>query len=218
MKQNSEHKRNVVYGVIGMIALFLFGGMFGYIINGANHINRSMMTEEQCIKLSNEITWNVQHGRYENLEKLNKIFSENCNDRDFREQPKPVVAPEAPAKMPSITCEAVEKLLGRRLESFSEDSTDAAEHIERAKIFANLSERGCAKNSGTYRDLAKKEIDIARALNDDHLDNQYEATEMVETYKRLQMQAEAEKMIEKAKKLTNPAIDFIIQLEKIIEE
>ena len=69
-----------------------------------------------------------------------------------------------------------------------------------------------------YKDLAKKEIDIARALNDDNLENRYEATEIVETYKRLQMQAEAEKMIEKAKKLTNPAIDFIIQLEKIIEE
>ena len=66
--------------------------------------------------------------------------------------------------------------------------------------------------------MAKKEIDIARALNDDNLNNEYEATEIVETYKRLQMQAEAEKMLEKAKKLTNPAIDFIIQLENIIEE
>ena len=45
-----------------------------------------------------------------------------------------------------------------------------------------------------------------------------QAKEIVETYKRLQMQAEAERMIEKAKKLTNPEIDFIIQLEKIIEE
>ena len=61
-------------------------------------------------------------------------------------------------------------------------------------------------------------MDIARALNNDSLDDKREATEMVETYKRLQMQAEAMKMIEKAKKLTNPAIDFIIQLEKIIEE
>ena len=41
---------------------------------------------------------------------------------------------------------------------------------------------------------------------------------MVETYKRLHMQQEAAKMLDKAKKLTNPAIDFIIQLEKIIEE
>ncbi|MBQ7409095.1 MAG: hypothetical protein IJV03_00865, partial [Alphaproteobacteria bacterium] len=74
------------------------------------------------------------------------------------------------------------------------------------------------KNTNVYKDLAKKEIDIARALNDDNLNNEYEATEIVETYKRLQMQAEAEKMLEKAKKLTNPAIDFIIQLENIIEE
>ena len=216
MKQYSEHKKNTVYGVIGMIALFVVGGMFGYIINGSNHINRSVMTEQQCISLSNKITNAVQWGKYDELERLNKIFSENCNDRNFNE-PKPV-AEEKTAKMPATTCEAVEKLLGKRLEDFEEDSTDASEHIERAKIFANLAERGCAKNSSIYKDLAKKEIDLARALNDDHLDNQYEATEMVETYKRLQMQAEAEKMIEKAKKLTNPAIDFIIQLEKIIEE
>lgn len=216
MKQSNEHKKNFAYGVIGMIALFVVGGMFGYIINGANHTNRSIMTEQQCIKLSNQITYAVQNARYDDLEKLNKIFSENCNDRNF-DEPKPVVEEEH-VKMPTTTCEAVEKLLGRRLEMFAEDSTDSENHIERAKIFANLSERGCAANSATYKNLAKKEIDIARALNDDRLDNKYEATEMVETYKRLQMQAEAEKMIEKAKKLTNPAIDFIIQLEKIIEE
>ena len=106
----------------------------------------------------------------------------------------------------------------QRLEDFPENDLNSETHIERAKIYANLSERGCAKNTNVYKDLAKKEIDIARALNDDSLENEQEATEMVETYKRLQMQAEAEKMLEKAKKLTNPAIDFIIQLEKIIEE
>ncbi|MBR5904394.1 MAG: hypothetical protein IKZ49_02560, partial [Alphaproteobacteria bacterium] len=144
MKQNSEHKKNSVYGVIGMIALFLVGGMFGYIINGSNHINHSVMTEQQCISLSNKITNAVQWGKYDELEKLNKIFSENCNDRDFREQPKPVVAEEKHVKMPTTTCEAVEKLLGKRLEDFKEDSINAQDHVERAKIFANLSERGCA--------------------------------------------------------------------------
>ena len=66
--------------------------------------------------------------------------------------------------------------------------------------------------------MAKSELEIARALNDDNLDDVEESVEIVETYKRIQMQAEAERMIEKAKKLTNPAIDFIIQLERIIEE
>lgn len=92
-------------------------------------------------------------------------------------------------------------------------------HIENAKIYANLSERGCSENSGKYKELAKQELEIARALTDDRIEESpRESVEIVETYKRLQMQHEAERMIEKAKKLTNPAIDFIIQLEKIIEE
>jgi hypothetical protein len=209
-----KNKQNHIYGIIGLVALFLVGGMLGYIANGITHTNKSVMTEQQCNTLSGKITNAVQWGKYDELEKLNKIFSENCNDRNF-DVPEQKAAEE---KLPSVTCEAVETLLLKRLNDFDEDDTFSEPHIERAKIYANLSERGCAKNTNVYKDLAKKEIDIARALNDDSLENEQEATEMVETYKRLQMQAEAEKMLEKAKKLTNPAIDFIIQLEKIIEE
>ena len=95
---------------------------------------------------------------------------------------------------------------------------ESFQHIENAKIYANLSERGCPENSEKYKQLAKQELEIARALNDDSVRDEEETTEIVETYKRIKMQAEAEKMIEKAKKLTNPAIDFIIQLEKSINE
>ena len=113
-------------------------------------------------------------------------------------------------------CQKIETVLKRRLYEF--DNPSAPAHIDNAKIYANLSERGCPENSGKYKDLAKQELEIARALNDDDMEDRHEATEIVETYKRIQMQAEAERMIEKAKKLTNPAIDFIIQLEKIIDE
>ena len=216
MKNTNTAKRDKVYGIIGLIGLVIVGGVLGYIINGATHTNHSVMTEQQCITLSKKITNAVQWGKYDELERLNKIFSENCNDRNFDEPEEE--QEEKPEKLPDLTCAAVEKLLLKRLDDWEEDSTESGPHIERAKIYANLSERGCAKNTNVYKDLAKKEIDLARALNDDNMDNRYEATEVVETYKRLQMQAEAEKMIEKAKKLTNPAIDFIIQLEKIIEE
>ena len=89
--------------------------------------------------------------------------------------------------------------------------------IDRAKIYANLSERGCAENSAKYVELAKQELEIARALEDDEFDD-YETIEVVETYKRLNMQAAAEEIFETAKKLTNPAIDFILEVEKIINE
>ena len=116
------------------------------------------------------------------------------------------------------TCEKIEKVLSKKLVNDDSD-TNAWNHINDAQVYANLSERGCPENSEKYKALASQELEIARALTDDNIEQEpNESVEIVETYKRLQMQAEAERMIEKAKKLTNPAIDFIIQLEKIIDE
>lgn len=288
-----KDRKNHVYGIIGLVALFLMGGIFGYIINGSDRINKSVMTEEQCQEISNRIGNALKSYSYDSMEKLNKIYSENCVDREFQKpQPKPEVKEE---KLPDTTCEAVEKLLknelsdeesmdwqehkhnadvylrlaqrgcdknkrmyqgkasreieiARALDEFGEmmdvkvadkqtcqeiedlllkklnrfdNMSNSEDRVERAQIYANLSERGCPENVVKYRDLARQELEIARALTDDRVEytnEQQEATKIVETYKRLQMQQEAAKMIEKAKKIANPAIDFIIQLEKIIEE
>ncbi len=112
------------------------------------------------------------------------------------------------------TCEQIETLL---LQKLPEANGISEYRIDRAKIYANLSERGCAENSAKYVDLAKQELEIARALEDDEFENQ-ETIEVVETYKRLNMQAAAEEIFETAKKLTNPTIDFILEVEKIINE
>ena len=285
-----ETRKNHVYGIIGMVVLFLMGVIFGFIINGSDHVNKSTMSKSDCRDIANQIISAAQNNRPALIEQLNKVYSENCLDRIF-EQPKPQPKVEE-KKLPETTCEAIEELLKHNL--YNEDNPDweAHEnnakvydklatngceknrekysqlsqrendianalknqdnvvtgdmptckqiervlipelqcvggyeicgypdvHIRNAKIYANLSERGCAENSQKYKELAKQELEIARALNDDNLRREEESIEIVETYKRLQMRAEAEKMIEKAKKLTNPAIDFIIQLEKIIEE
>ncbi len=112
------------------------------------------------------------------------------------------------------TCLIIENLL---LEQLPPANADSEYRIIRAKIYANLSERGCNENSEKYIALAQQELEIARALEDDEFDND-ETIEMVETYKRLNMQAAAEEIFETAKKLTNPAIDFILEVEKIINE
>ncbi len=290
MKEN-QNKKSGVYGVIGAIALVLIGGIAGYIINGSDHVNRSTMTETQCKDLARKIVNATDDVEPDFIAQLNKVYSENCLNRDFEEskpQPKAEVkqlpqetcaaieellkaqladenslyAPEhrnnfevytklaekgceknkekylklaqrendiakalataEPEPMPiedfseQPTCEQIESLLSRRLGSWDLDRSDR--RIERAKIYANLSERGCPENSEKYKALAAQELEIARALYDDDLNDRNESIEIVETYKRLQMQQEAARMIEKAKKLTNPAIDFIIELEKIIEE
>lgn len=112
------------------------------------------------------------------------------------------------------TCEQIQELLMQQLPG---PSSNVDSRIMRAKIYANLSERGCAQNSEKYVELAKQELEIARALEDDEFDKG-EAIEVVETYKRLNMQAAAQEILDTAKKLTDPAIDFILELEKIINQ
>lgn len=125
-------------------------------------------------------------------------------------------APQVAQAEPKSTCAEIEELLLERIE-WMNDSQSQDTHIDRAKIYANLSERGCPENSEKYVTLAKQELEIARALADDEFEN-HETIEVVETYKRLNMQAAAEEIFETAKKLTNPAIDFILEVEKIINE
>lgn len=112
------------------------------------------------------------------------------------------------------TCAEIEKLL---LQQVYYCDTNSECHINNAKIYANMSERGCPENSQHYVDLAARELEIARALRDDKFDND-ETVEVVETYKRLEMKQAATEVIDKVQKLTDPAIDFIIQIQKIIEE
>ncbi len=211
-----------LYGVIGMVLLCLVGVFIGYTINGSSRINKSsMMTEKQCQDLSNSIINAANENRPDVLRQLNEIFSENCNGRRFSKHVKPMIKTVQPKPTQDV-CKRIERVWLDRLDVLQNEPVPEIEevqfHINRAKIYANLADRGCKENVETYKELAKQDLEIARALNNDSLDDRREATEMVETYKRLQMQNEAAKMIEKAKKLTNPAIDFIIQLEKIIEE
>ena len=215
MKKLPNVKHYHIYGIIGMAGLFLMGTVVGFILNGSDRVNHSTMSKNDCNTIAYRITEAARVNQPELIAQLNKVYSENCLDRVF-EKPKPQPEPEA-KKIPTTTCGKIEMLLTDRLAP--EDEMSSESHIENAKIYANLSERGCPENSEKYKELARKELEIARALNDDDIQRDPgESVEIVETYKRIQMQQEAERMIEKAKKLTNPAIDFIIQLEKIIDE
>ena len=289
MTTQAEYKKYRIYGTIGMVALFLMGGLVGFILNGSDRINHSTMSKNDCNTIAGRIIEAARNNQPDLIEQLNKVYSENCLNRVF-EQPKPQPKIEE-KKIPETTCGKIEMLLTERLYPADHPEADAHidnakiygdlskrgcpentekykalaqqefqiaqalkkeninmptcaqiervlipelhctdgyeicgdsdTHINNAKIYANLSERGCPENSEKYKALAKQELEVARALTDDNMEGyqeQRETTEIVETYKRIQMQQEAEKIIEKAKKLTNPAIDFIIQLEKIIEE
>lgn len=118
--------------------------------------------------------------------------------------------------LPEKPCVTIEKNLEEKLGN-NVPEMNVEDRIRRAKIYAVMAERGCPENAADYVDAAKRELEIARGISDDKFD-QDETIDVVETYKRLQMQNAAEEIFNKAKKLTNPAIDFIMQVDKVINE
>lgn len=206
--------------VVALIGLVACGVMIGVAISKKQHNTVPQdvgmhMTEWNCRDIINRMT--ARDTSAEQLAELNKIYNDNCAGRVFdkpvvKEEVKDVAVQEGGQL--KETCLVVEEAL---LESLPPAENYPETRIIRAKIYANLSERGCPENSAKYVEMAKQELAVARALEDDKFDER-ETVEVVETYKRLNMQAAAEEIFETAKKLTDPAIDFIIQVEKIINE
>lgn len=145
----------------------------------------------------------VQHGCPENQDKYRTAIAREMEIIDALSGQQNLMS----------TCEQIEVALLEQLP----DGNYSDNRIDRAKIYANLSERGCPENSQKYVALAQQELEIARALQDDKF-SEDDTIEVVETYKRLNMQAAAQEIFDVAKKLTNPAIDFILEVEKIINE
>ena len=148
------------------------------------------------------------HDKYTHeIDNKNAILDVACDDFDF----------DAGTAEPSTEpCEQIEANLQQRLGKNYIDM-GAGDRVYRAKIYAIMAEQGCPEHSAKYVEAAKRELEIARGISDDKL-TQDDTIEVVETYKRLKMQKDAEEVFNKVKKLTNPAIDFIIQVEKIVNE
>lgn len=231
-------KKQRIIGSLALLGLFVCGIMVGWGINS----NRTVISEpvvasnavpvaqtqpqktcqiieelllERLFPVDAQDVWKHE----ENISIYEKLVMNGCPENQQKyhnaaQREREIVAALQSSENTQKTCEQIESLLINQLPMADGDSEY---RIRRAKIYANLSERGCAENSAKYVDMAKQELEIARALEDDEFDNQ-ETIEVVETYKRLNMQAAAEEIFETAKKLTNPAIDFILEVEKIINE
>lgn len=231
-------RREKIFGWLALGALFLCGLMVGLGVNGRHApvaeieqvAKPAPMVEgqakETCAIIEELLLERLypvdsqEVGAHEyNINVYERLVMNGCshNQQKYHNaavREREIVAALQASDNSQQTCEQIETLL---LEQMPPANGDAFARIDRAKIYANLSERGCAENNQKYVELAKQELEIARALEDDEFDRQ-ETIEVVETYKRLNMQAAAEEIFETAKRLTNPAIDFILEVEKIINE
>ena len=230
-----HNRRQRFWGIVALVGLFMCGFMLGMDVqhkyakpNSDNNIVNVDRVVPACSVIESRLLQNVypddvidwdnpehnvnvytklaQYGCPENKEKYEQMVVREKQIADVFNLDKPVS---------ERNCEKIEEMLQSTVISWN--SLNAKDHINNAEIYANLSERGCPENYQKYVDLARQELEIARALQDDNLSNQ-DTIEVVETYKRIQMQNAAQEILDKAKRITNPAIDFIIELEKIINE
>ena len=226
-------KSQKIFGWLAFIALFVCGMMVGMGMSqqhalskqNVGHTTQSRESKKTCAVIEEiQLGWLVdenspivqdhqsnlrvyeilvQHGCPENQDKYRTAIAREMEIIDALSGKQNLMS----------TCQQIEVALLEQLP----DGNYSDNRINRAKIYANLSERGCPENSQKYVELAKQELEIARALQDDKF-SENDTIEVVETYKRLNMQAAAEEIFDVAKKITNPAIDFILEVEKIINE
>ena len=149
------------------------------------------------------------------LNELNAAYSNGCAGRlVIIEKESAAPAPRRPEIM--STCERIEQLLKRRLNS--EDSTNYIDHLANADTFSSMADRGCAENADMYKAMALRELEIATALQPTENMRQRDAAIVIDTFKKLDMQQEAREFLDKIEQLIDPATDFILQMEQIINE
>lgn len=116
------------------------------------------------------------------------------------------------------TCARIEQVLSEKL-SDTELNNNADTFLYNANIYASMAEYGCPENAEKYREQALSDLAIANALSDNGQNYaDYDVASVIDTYKKLEMQTQAREFLNKVQKLTDPAIDFILQMEKIINE
>ncbi|MBO4480394.1 MAG: hypothetical protein J5742_02080 [Alphaproteobacteria bacterium] len=247
-KKTSESKSYVysrkhkIIAWLALIGIFVCGMMTGVSLWGYKHARMVDTTE----KVENFVERNTMPCRVkeENLqrlltendhahnariyEKLVKIGCEKNKERfaNFAESERELddamlyvkYGEENFADVPGIRpCEVIEKQL--KFELITRDNPASWEHSRNARVYSQMAEDGCPENSEKYKQMALDELQIADGIKvrDDSI-SQDEMRYTVGTYKKLQMQNEARKYIKKAEKLINPGIDFIMELQRVIEE
>lgn len=214
---NSIPVSRKVLGVVALVGLFACGVFIGATLNN----NRAPSSDDKVIKFSEgdcySLIFKMKSTNDANMvEKLKEVYDDNCANRIIYTKPVTAQDDADDALGDVATCERIEQLLERNLEP--EEDGDPRAHLNNANIYARLAERGCPENVDKYRALAAREIEITTALQPVEEMHESEVTDVVDVYKKVKMQAAAQQVIDTLQKASEPTIDFILKLEKIINE
>ena len=211
---STSHK---IWSAIALAGLFACGLLLG--LTYGTSTPKTVLSAEQCDAIANEIVNITSNGataeNVDTLKDLNRVYTNGCAGRLVIIEKEPVMQ-TAEHKEILSTCSRIEQLLKQRL--YPEDSVSYIEHLSNADTYSTLSDRGCQDNAEMYKTLALREIEIATALQPTENMRQRDAAIVIDTFKKLDMQREAQEFLDKVEKLIDPATDFILKMEKVINE
>lgn len=181
---------------------------------------------KRCQELEETLLRQIENDNYDkNFRIYNELVSKGCEEN--RQQFVELAAREkmrynAVMDLSKINpCQEIENTLNREIHKDCEHYYDGLYkcHLSNAEVYSKLAESGCPENAGLYKSKALAELEIVDGLRGDNefIDDD-EVRTTVNTYKKLQMQNEARRYIKKAEKLINPGVDFIMELQRVIEE
>lgn len=207
-----------IWGAVALAGLFACGLMIGLGCNG-NKNDVEKLTAQECDAIANEIINITSSGATRDnvdvLNNLNTAYSNGCAGRLVIVE-RESIAPVAPKPEIMSTCARIEQLLKQRL--FPEDSTEYFAHLRNADTYSTLADKGCADNADMYKTLALRELEIATALQPTENMGTNDAEIVIDTFKKLDMQREAQEFLNKIEQLIDPATDFILKMEQVINE
>ena len=209
-----------IWAAIALVGLFACGLFVGLSYNSGNENKRLALGVEECDAIAQEIINITKTGATSEtvgtLRELNEAYSNGCAGRLVIIEKEAVETKTTEHPEIIATCSRIEQLLKERLSP--ETSTDFYDHLYNADTYSTLAEKGCSENADMYKSLALREIEIATALQPAESMGENSVEVVIDTYKKLDMQKEAQVFLDKIEQLTDPAIDFILKMEKIINE
>lgn len=237
-KSVTYSRRQRIFAWLMLIGIFICGmmaGAFMWQTKNACTVKFGVQTElspcqmrENALvaklnKNINDSDWNARAAHEHNVHIYENLYKNGCpENRDkyakLAESEQGVVAVLDGVETASVDgkpCEVIEKTLLQYVAVCDEPNC----HLHNAELYSKIVEDGCQENKKKYEQMALNELQIAEGVRVDETNvNRNEIRSTVNTYKKLQMQNEAKKYLNKVEKLVNPGIDFIMELQRVIEE
>ena len=134
------------------------------------------------------------------------------------------IVPERPAEL--RTCDIIEQ---KKLGMINDEMDASPDNLAwNAEVYSDLVKYGCPENAAKFRNLALRQLEIADAMIGENVgyfvtfnDGNLYKTQM-RVYKNLKEQGEiaqeARRIMQKAQRLGEPALEFISEIERILSE